>query len=225
MVSNSTKSLRNTLRGNFRSWDREYAHLKWGGPGSVREVRNFISSGSRILDAGCGSGRYLESLAEYYNTVGVDISLTALCNSKVQLLRRDRVAEHLRASIHLLPFKAEAFVGILCYGVLQHLFYKERTEAVKEFWRILEKGGLVFFEAFGQKDMRYGGEPVGLGEDSTFVRQNGIIYHYFTEEEVKILFKGFEILRLESIKKEKIFKGNTYQRHMIQGVFRKALLA
>lgn len=223
ILYNSADPIRTTLSANFLSWDLEYTHIKWGGPVSIQEVRNFIYPGSRILDAGCGSGRYLEKLAEYYTAVGVDISSTALQNSRVQLLRHDREAEHLKASVHLLPFKTETFAGIFCYGVFQHLFCKERTDTAKEFGRILEKGGLVFFEAFGQEDMRYGGTPAGLGEDNTFVRQNGIIYHYFTEKEVKMLFKDFETLKLESLKKEKIFKGIPYQRHMIHGIFRKAV--
>ena len=85
----------------------------------------------------------------------------------------------------ILPFKPQSFDGILCYGVLQHLFSGERKSAVKEFNRVLRKGGFVFFEAFGCEDMRCGGEPSIPFEERTFARQNGIIYHYFTKGEVR----------------------------------------
>jgi len=117
--------------------------------------------------------------------------------------------------------KPGLFDGILCYGVLQHLFKEERESAVEEFSRILREGGFVFFEAFGFEDMRCGGEASSPFEERTFARKNGIIYHYFTKEEVRTLFKGFEIIGLEDVTKEKTFRGETYRRHMIKGVFRK----
>ena len=120
----------------------------------------------------------------------MDISLIALRSSRAQLARSGRFAEHLGASVHDLPFKSQSFDGILCYGVLQHLFQEERESAVKEFKRVLRKGGFVFFEAFGCEDMRCGGESSIPFEESTFVRQNGIIYHYFTKEEVRDTFQG-----------------------------------
>lgn len=206
---------------HFLAWDKEYAHLKWGGPASIRNLQAYLAQEARVLDAGSGNGRYLGELSRYYAAVGVDISLTALYSSRAQLARNDRFAEHLGASVHALPFKPGAFDGILCYGVLQHLFKEEREASVREFSRLLSSGGFVFFEAFGCEDMRCGGDPSAPFEEKTFVRQNGIIYHYFTEKEVEELFYGFEIFELENIIKEKIFRGKSYQRHMIRGVFRK----
>ncbi|AKB46246.1 LysM protein [Methanosarcina sp. Kolksee] len=211
----------NPTKNHFLAWDKEYTHLKWGGPAPVRDIQAYLLPGSSVLDAGSGNGRYLGELSRYYNAVGIDISLTALNGSRAQLARSGRFAEHLGASISDLPFKAQVFDGILCYGVLQHLFIKERESAVKEFSYILRKGGFFFFEAFGYKDMRCGGEASIPFEEKTFARQNGIIYHYFTIEEVRALFKGFEVIKLEDVIKEKVFKGNVYRRHLIKGVFRK----
>ncbi len=210
---------------HFLAWDKEYAHLKWGGPAPIRNVLARIPSGSRVLDAGSGGGRYLGELAGHYSAVGVDVSLTALGKSREQLARSGKSAGHLGASVHLLPLKKASFDGVLCYGVLQHLFREEREAAAREFWRVLEDGGIVFFEAFGTEDMRCGGEPAKPGgenyEENTFLRQNGIIYHYFTQEELMSLFEGFEVLELEDVKKEKVFRGEAYRRHMVRGIFRK----
>lgn len=206
---------------HFLAWDKEYAHLKWGGPASIRCLQSYLPGGARVLDAGSGNGRYLGELSRNFTSVGVDVSLTALCSSRAQLARSGRFAEHVGASVHSLPFKSGSFDGIICYGVLQHLFAEEREIAVREFFRLLSGGGLIFFEAFGCGDMRCGGEPSSPFEENTFARQNGIIYHYFTEEETKTLFYGFEVLELENVIKEKTFRGKSYQRHMIRGVFRK----
>jgi SAM-dependent methyltransferase len=210
-----------SVKNHFLAWDREYAHLKWGGPAPVQNIQAHLLPESRVLDAGSGNGRYLGELTRHYNAIGIDISLTALYGSRAQLARSGRFAEHLGASISDLPFKARAFDGILCYGVLQHLFKEERESAVKEFDYILREGGFIFFEAFGCEDMRCGGEASSPFEERTFARKNGIIYHYFTKEEVRTLFKGFEIMGLEDIIKEKTFRGEAYRRHLIKGVFRK----
>jgi SAM-dependent methyltransferase len=210
-----------SVKHHFLAWDSEYAHLKWGGPAPVRDIQAHLLPGSRVLDAGSGNGRYLGELARHYDAIGIDISLTALNGSRAQLARSGRFAEHLGSSISDLPFKARTFDGILCYGVLQHLFKQERESAVKEFSHVLREGGFVFFEAFGYQDMRCGGETSIPFEERTFARQNGIIYHYFTIGEVRTLFKGFEIIELEDIIKEKTFRGEAYRRHLIKGVFRK----
>jgi SAM-dependent methyltransferase len=211
----------NSVKEHFLAWDNEYSHLRWGGPASISNLKAYLWPGSRVLDAGSGNGRYLGELARHYAAVGVDISLTALCSSRTQLARSGRFAEQIRASVHRLPFKARSFDGILCYGVLQHLFREERETAVMEFMRVLNDGGFVFFEAFGSEDMRFGGGFSTPFEKSTFVRQNGLIYHYFTKEEVMVLLKEFEIIELENVIKEKTFRGEAYKRHMVRGIFRK----
>ncbi|AKB53453.1 peptidoglycan-binding protein LysM [Methanosarcina sp. A14] len=218
---NLEDSQASSTKNHFLAWDKEYTHLKWGGPAPIRDIQAYLLLGSTVLDAGSGNGRYLGELARHYNAVGIDISITALNGSRARLSRSGRFAEHLGASILDLPFKTHTFDGILCYGVLQHLFKKERESAVEEFSSILRKGGFFFFEAFGYKDMRCGGEPSIHCEERTFSRQNGIIYHYFTKEEVRTLFKGFEIMELEDVIKEKNFKGKVYRRHLIKGIFRK----
>ena len=221
-IYNLENSQAGSAKNHFLAWDREYAHLKWGGPAPIKDIQIHLLPGSRILDAGSGNGRYLGELARNYNAIGIDVSLIALNGSRTQLARSGRFAEHLGASVSALPFKARAFDGILCYGVLQHLFKEERESAVKEFSHILREGGFVFFEAFGCEDMRCGGDTSIPFEEKTFSRQNGIIYHYFTKGEVRTLFKGFEIIWLKDIIKEKTFRGEAYRRHLIKGVFRKS---
>jgi hypothetical protein len=84
--------------------------------------------------------------------------------------------------------------------------------------RVLKPGGMIFLEVFGIEDMRYGGEEV---EEHTFVRQSGIIYHYFTKEELQNLFSGFATNDINDVITKKIFKGESYTRHMINGIIQK----
>ncbi|HJH32379.1 MAG TPA: class I SAM-dependent methyltransferase [Methanosarcinaceae archaeon] len=206
-----------TPKSQLLAWEQEYTHITWGGPRSTRTVRDHLLEGSRVLDAGCGNGRHLLPLSRRYCTVGIDISKTALVASGTYLEKSGQHSEHLVSSVTELPFDNDSFGGIVCYGVLQHLFAGERRAAVSEFKRVLSPGGFLFFEAFGVDDMRYGGTEV---EPDTFLRKNGVIYHYFTKEEVSSLLRGFEIIKLENARSEKKFRGEIHSRHMIKVVAR-----
>jgi len=131
--------------------------------------------------------------------------------------------DHFVSNITMLPFKESCFDGILCLGVLQHLLLTDRLNAVCEFHRVLKKGSCVYFEAFGESDMRCCGDVQKNSEERTFLRQNGIIYHYFAEGELKKLFEenGFITKEFQSLKKEKKYDGKAYVRHHYRAVFEK----
>ncbi|AKB84148.1 bifunctional 2-polyprenyl-6-hydroxyphenol methylase/3-demethylubiquinol 3-O-methyltransferase UbiG [Methanococcoides methylutens] len=204
---------------HFSAWDKEYSHVKWGGAAPIEPIRSRIPEGCRILDAGSGKGRHLLPLSNFYDCTGIDVSPTALKASREYLAKRDREAHHSVSSITHLPFADNSFEGIVCFGVLQHLMKNEREKAVAEFKRVLKPGGTIFLEVFGIKDMRYGGDAV---EPHTFVRQSGIIYHYFTKEEIENLFRDFGILDIKDLITEKKFRGELHTRHMINGTIQLA---
>ncbi|WP_129598105.1 class I SAM-dependent methyltransferase [Methanohalophilus profundi] len=198
---------------HFSAWDEEYRHVRWAGPLDISSLQEELEGGELILDAGCGHGRYAISLSREYTTVGCDVSQRGL-------LRLWEKAELplCRASITDLPFPEASFDVVLCQGVLQHLFEAERKQAANQMMNVLKPGGKLIFEAFGREDMRYGGDAV---EQHTFRRKNGIIYHYFTMEEVESLFDKLDITKKENRLKKKIFRGTEYTRHSIFLVARK----
>jgi SAM-dependent methyltransferase len=199
---------------HFRAWDEEYRHVRWAGPLDISSLQEELEGNELILDAGCGHGRYAIPLSQEYITTGCDVSLRGLLR-----LREKAELPLCRASITNLPFPENSFDVVLCQGVLQHLFEAERKQAADQMTNVLKPGGKFIFEAFGREDMRYGGNAV---EQHTFRRKNGIIYHYFTMEEVEGLFGKLGISKKENRLKKKIFKGREYTRHSIFLVARKS---
>jgi SAM-dependent methyltransferase len=97
-----------------------------------------ITSGSRVLDVGCGPGILSESLAKHAASVeGVDFSEKMIAQAK----RRRTGATFRVANAEALPFEDEAFdVAVCCYT--SHHF--ARPEVVyTELGRLLKPGGRV----------------------------------------------------------------------------------
>jgi len=107
----------------------------------------------RILDAGCGTGGLLTSLAHEGWAAGVDLSPTALAFAQQRHL--PNLAE---ASVEGLPFRSGVFDLVTCVDVLYHLQVQEDQAALREFYRVLRPGGWLLvkvpaFEALrGQHD-------------------------------------------------------------------------
>lgn len=98
------------LQGNTMSRDRFYLQLGRG-PESL--------AGLRVLEAGCGGGRFsdivLEAGAELYS---VDLSNAV---DKNRELHKEHPRHHVvQSSILDLPLRAEAFDLVFCFGVIQH---------------------------------------------------------------------------------------------------------
>jgi ubiquinone/menaquinone biosynthesis C-methylase UbiE len=196
---------------HLKAWENEYTRSTWRGPYSLEPVKTLLDKGARVLDVGCGSGKMLAPMSRAgFDVVGADISRGAL----LTLASRKIVQGDARN----LPFKDNVFNGAVCYDVLQHLLEGERNAAVREIRRVLAPGGLLFIQVFGQKDMRYGG---ALVEPDTFRRHTGIIYHYFTEEELRSMLSGFMLLRMDSALSLKTIHGEKFTRHKITAVAQK----
>lgn len=195
---------------HIKTWNTEYKSSIWKGHYSLDIIGSLCKG--RLLDTGCGSGKYSIPLQmRGFEVVGVDVSSRALKMAAKGSYCRGLDIKFLAADICHLPFQDASFDVIWCYGVIQHLMSDERKLAVSEFTRLLRSGGRLFIEVFGEKDMRYGGIEI---EPDTFKRKNGIIYHYFNINELNGLLGVFSC-RITESKKEKRFDGRIYIRHMI----------
>ena len=196
------------MQPHLNAWKADYGKAIWRGPYDVRPVVSAVAPGARVLDAGCGSGRMAVPLARAgFRATGLDLVRAALLETRG---RAD--VEVVEGDVLRLPFMDGSFDAVVCYDVLQHLLEEERHRAADEVLRVLAPGGKVFIAAFGRGDMRYGGREV---EPHTFRRESGIIYHYFSEDELRELLGGFAGVTVESKATRRVFRGNEYARHRL----------
>jgi SAM-dependent methyltransferase len=105
-----------------------------------RILRHIQPTGKFLLDAGSGPIQYpayLEYSKGYEKRVCLDISITALQEA------RDRIGDHglfVVADIAKLPFKADAFDGVVSLHTIHHLPQEDHIPAYRDIHRVLKPG-------------------------------------------------------------------------------------
>jgi SAM-dependent methyltransferase len=111
-------------------WTRQWLKDKW------------------VLDAGCGAGRFLDVVSNSEaEVVGLDIS-SAIDAARANLAGRPNV-HFVQASIYELPFRAGAFDGCYCIGVVQHTPDPQQT--MQALPRVLRRGGRIAVTVYERK--------------------------------------------------------------------------
>jgi SAM-dependent methyltransferase len=95
-----------------------------------------LPAGTRILDAGCGSGRNMIELARYGTVTGVELSETS-----VALARERRSGEVVAGSVLEMPFPDHSFELAVSLDVIEHL--EDDLTALRELRRTVAPGGAL----------------------------------------------------------------------------------
>jgi SAM-dependent methyltransferase len=126
-----------------------------------RRVLDAVISGlalgpqTRILDAGCGSGRNMLDLARYGEVTGIELSDTSVgggggggkgegreragSRAPLALHRAPHTGEVLQGSILDMPFTTDSFDLAVCLDVVEHL--QDDRQALSELRRVVAPGG------------------------------------------------------------------------------------
>ncbi len=133
----------------------------------------------KILDAGCGPGAMLPTLAMYGNVIGIDLSDDALKYAR----KRGMVQ---KGNILNLKFADETFDLIVCMDVLYHTWVVNEKKALEEFNRVLKRGGILLIREPAYNWLR-GREDVG-----------SLTKRRFSKDRLEFLVKksSFKILKI-----------------------------
>lgn len=116
-------------------------------------VANNLRSPGRVLDLGCGSGRHVIMAAEFgHEAHGVDLAHEGLdyC-AEVAASRGLRV--HLRqAGMADTGYADATFDAVICYNAINGNTLAEQRAVVAEIWRILQPGGCLLVNFYGEQD-------------------------------------------------------------------------
>jgi ubiquinone/menaquinone biosynthesis C-methylase UbiE len=105
-------------------------------------VRRYLPPQSRLLDAGCGTGRAGLALEKMgYRVTGVDLSLSMLAGGRALSAQSKLSAANLLA----LPFADGSFEAVIMFfGALQHIpGGTRRRQAIAEMARLVQPGGYL----------------------------------------------------------------------------------
>ena len=197
-------------------WNLEYSRGEWR-----KETRSLpkLLKGKKVLELGVGNGKTLIGILKQKpkEVHAIDFSEKAISICKEKFACDDVKLE--KMDVRNLEFEDNSFDVVVCYYVLNNLLESERTKVVKEMFRVLKPEGIVIFEDFSVGDFRFkkGSNLIGT---NTIVKANGLICHFFEEEEIKKLFNDFARVKIE-IKESKPLRGKDYTRRLVSAVIRK----
>lgn len=102
-------------------------------------IFKYFQPGSRLLESGCGSGRFVHWLASKgYDIEGMEISVDT-----VEMLHHHY--HHLKITqgdVRQLPYADNSFDGILSLGVIEHVV-EGMEQSIQEMHRVLRPGGIA----------------------------------------------------------------------------------
>ncbi len=180
------------MKNQENLWNSLYAKgLSWKKTNKIQEnLKDKL-----VLELGVGNGKTLKSILEHdpKHVTAIDISGEAI-NLVKKSINSEKVSyitgDFLKTKIK------DKFDIIVCYYFLNNFKEKDRKEVVTKIISMLDKKGIILFEDFALGDLREKGKEIG---DNTREKQNGLICHFFSKEEIRKLFKGFDIEMRERI--------------------------
>src|SRR5450759_5063183 len=160
----------------------------------VAVTAKYLSSGSRILEGGCGRANKVKAMADFgFNAIGIDFAEDSVKQARLDYPGLDIRQDDVRS----LDFADRFFDGYWSIGVIEH-FWTGYDSILAEAARVLKPKGFLFltapwFSPYRQHKARAGGYP-----RADFSDEPDSFYQFaLGREEVcaQLARHGFQILR------------------------------
>ncbi|MBI5701716.1 class I SAM-dependent methyltransferase [Candidatus Saganbacteria bacterium] len=167
----------------------------------------------KILDAGCGTGKVMESLSKYGETLGIDYSEYAIVFCKKRGFN-----SVFQCSIEKLQFPDEYFDVITCFDVLSNV---DDKKALDELYRVCKPGGLILINVvawqslFSTHDMAVGVKRrYSKNELEEKINKSGLIIKKITYLNCFL----FPLIALVRILKKRMINGNIIESDLVMPI-------
>ena len=101
------------------------------------------SRGGKLVDFGCGDGRFLAAASKYFDVTGIELSPQGVELSR-QKTSRERVLEGPVTEIAMRILPAVAFDVVTQYGYIEHEW--QPLEGLRAAYRVLKPGGITILK-------------------------------------------------------------------------------
>jgi SAM-dependent methyltransferase len=190
---------------NKRAWDDLYGATTqpvWGRRpiGFLAEFLDHVvpgvGSGSRVLDAGAGDGRNVETLER----TGAHV---VVCDASRHALRKVREVVHAevrcaQCDLAMLPYGDDFFDLVVMTDVIETL--PDPEPALAEAHRVLAPGGMLLCNIPGDEDPIADREMAEVGDEEAFLYRGKYFFRFIEAEQASALLRrrGFTIVLAEA---------------------------
>ena len=132
-------------------------------------VRDFIEKGMKVLDAGCGAGRFSVEFAK----IGANITLADISPKQIAVAKEKFSENNLPADdfvvtdLKNMPFENSSFDIVVCYGAALNYLMEETEQGISELVRVLKPGGMIFISVVS----KWGLQPILF---SSLMKENAV---------------------------------------------------
>ena len=139
-----------------RRYDRDPLQLLFFGPSHRMLLRNLLPTDRRVLDVGCGTGRFAARVLEQApqaEVYGLDLSEGMLAQARAKLGDGGGRLHLVQGDSEELPFAEDTFDVVTCTHSFHH--YPRQDWVVAEMHRVLRPGGRLMI-IDGDRDRLWG---------------------------------------------------------------------
>lgn len=159
-----------------------------------KKLLTSIPRQSKILDVGCGSGRFSIGAAQVgHNVTGIDITPAAItaATEKVKKLNLGNV-NFLVGDMTEIPFGDDEFDYIFCprFSINAVAIFKKRKKAIEEMIRVVKPEGVIYIESFNKLYLGRGPVLPLKNLFSDFLKQISMFWYRLAGKEYNGLLPG-----------------------------------